>query len=89
MSRIFTLTVPFDGKERAALVNLNANGYDMDVRVHYLDRELYSILPEGNLVFSLNEGLKQPHDLDNDLALRLVDNTVDALSDFFSRSKQE
>ena len=87
MSRIFTLTVPFDGKERAALVNLNANEYDMDVRVHYLDRELYSILPEGNLVFSLNEGLKQPHELDNDRAVQLVDNTVDALSAFFSRNK--
>lgn len=87
MSRIFTLTVPFDGKERAALVNLNANEYDMDVRVHYLDRDLYSILPEGNLVFSLNEGLKQPHELASDQAVRLVDNTVDALSAFFSRNK--
>jgi hypothetical protein len=89
MSRIFTLSVLFEGKERAALVNLNANEYDMDVRVHYLDRELYSILPEGNLVFSLNEGLKQPHELDTDQAVQLVDNTVDALTAFFSRSKQE
>jgi len=89
MARIFTLSVPFEGKERHALVNLHTQGYDMDVKVHYLDHDLYSLLPEGNLVFSLSGGLKQPAQLVNDMAVRLVGNTVDALSAFFSRSKQE
>ena len=87
MARIFTLNVPFEGKQCTALVNMNDNGYDMAVRVHYLDAELYHILPNGNLTFSLTEGLKQPTQLVSDLAIKLVDNTIDALSAFFSRNK--
>jgi hypothetical protein len=88
MARIFTLYIPFGGKESPALVNFTANGYDMVFTVHFLDKELYKILPEGNLVFSLSEGLKQPAELDSDLAVKLVDSTVDALSVFFSKQKQ-
>lgn len=88
MSRIFTLNIPFEGKECTALVNLSANGYDMAFRVHYLDHDLYNILPDGNLVFSLSEGLRQPAQLASELAIKLVDSTVDALSSFFSRQKQ-
>ena len=87
MARVFTLNVPFEGKERPVLVNMNAQGYDMAVQVHYFDHDLYTLLPDGNLVFSLTEGLKQPSQLVNDLAIKLVDNTIDALSAFFSRGK--
>jgi len=38
-------------------------------------------------VFSLTEGLKQPTQLVNEMAIKLVDNTIDALSAFFSRGK--
>jgi hypothetical protein len=88
MARIFTLYVPFEGKECPALVNVSSEGYDLAFRVHYLDRDLYGILPDGNLVFSLVEGLKQPAQLATEGAVRLVDSTVDALSAFFSKQKQ-
>lgn len=88
MARIFTLYVPFEGKECPALVNLSNEGYDLAFRIHYLDRDLYHILPDGNLVFSLSEGLLQPAQLASEVAIRLVDSTVEALSSFFSRNKQ-
>lgn len=88
MARIFTLYVPFEGKECPALVNLINEGYDMTFSVHYLDRELHSILPEGNLVFSLSDGLRQPAQLTDEGAIRLVDSTVEALSAFLSSHKQ-
>jgi hypothetical protein len=88
MARIFTLYVPFEGKECPALVNLSYEGYDMIFKVHYLDRDLHGILPEGNLVFSLSEGLRQPAQLASELAVRLVDSTVDTLSEFLSKHKQ-
>lgn len=88
MARIFTLYVSFEGKECPAVVNMSSEGYDLAFRVHYLDRDLYSILPDGNLVFSLAEGLKQPAQLASEGAIRLVDSTVDALSTFFSKHKQ-
>lgn len=87
MARVFTLSVPFEGRECTALVNLIAHGYDMAFTVHYLDRDLYQILPDGNLVFSLSEGLKQPAQLASELAVRLVDSTVDALSGFFNKQR--
>ena len=85
MARIFTLTVPFEGKDRTALVNLNSQDYDHSFIVQYLDQELCGILPNDNLVFSLAEGLKQPAQLMNEMAVRLVDSTVDALSTFFHK----
>lgn len=88
MARIFTLYVPFEGKECPALVNLTNEGYDLAFRVHYLDHDLYSILPDGNLVFSLSEGLLQPAQLASELAIKLVDSTVEALTSFFSKNKQ-
>lgn len=87
MARIFTLYVPFEGKERAALVNLTTEGYDMSFIVHYMDQELYGILPDGNLEFSLSEGLKRPAQLASEGAFRLVGSTVDALATFFSKNK--
>lgn len=88
MARIFTLYVPFEGKECLALVNLSSEGYDLAFKVQYLDRDLYGILPGGNLVFSLSEGLRQPAQLAGELTIKLVDSTIEALSSFFSKSKQ-
>lgn len=87
MANLFTLYVPFEGKEFPALVHLSTEGYDLAFKVHYLDRDLYDILPDGNLVFSLSEGLRQPAQLASELAVKLVDSTVEALSSFFSHSK--
>lgn len=88
MVRIFTLNVSFEGKEFPALVNLSNEGYDMTFKIHYMDRDLHGILPDGKLVFSLTGGLRQPAQLASEMAFRLVDNTVDALSAFFSKNKQ-
>jgi hypothetical protein len=65
-----------------ALVNLSNEGYDRTFRIHYLDQDLLGVLPEGKLVFSLSEGLKQPAHLSSETAFRLVGSTIDACPHF-------
>lgn len=69
------------------MVNLQDKGYDMSFFVHFLDKEVHHILPDGNLSFSLSEGLQHPATLGNESAFRLVGSTVDAIANFLKRDQ--
>lgn len=80
MSRLFTLDLSYGGKSLPALVGLRSQGYDLAFFVHYLDKEVYHLVPGGNLEFSLAEGLQRPAELSDASALDLVRDTIDAIT---------
>jgi hypothetical protein len=80
MARLFSISIPFDGEEHTALVNIRQQGCDLVCVVRYIDKQLQYILPGGSLEFGLLEGLKLPKRLLTQDAENLVNNTVSAIS---------
>jgi len=86
MARLFTIDVPFQDKHYTALVSVVEKNHDLHCTVRYIDKALKYILPEDQLIFSLQEGLKQPKDLPGDLAQSLIVCTSEAISRHFSHT---
>lgn len=80
MARLFSITIPFKNKQYTALVSLKEQGHDLCCFVRYIDKQLRYILPGDQLIFSLQEGLKQPKHLPDELAESLVISTTNAIA---------
>ena len=80
MARIFSIDVPFQNKHYTALVSIKDQGSDIYCSVRYIDKGIKHILSGDQLVFSLQEGLKQPKSLPSELAESLFLCTTNALN---------
>ena len=66
-----------------ALVSLrNTDDYNSAFDVHYLNKDVEKILPEGKFVFSLANGIESPGKLEDKLAQELVQKTTEAISHY-------
>jgi hypothetical protein len=81
-ARLFSLSIPFNGENHAALVSIRQQGCDLVCFVRYIDQELQHILSVDSLVFGLMDGLKQPKNLPSRQAEKLVRNTTTAISKY-------
>ena len=84
MARLFSININFENKEYTALVSLREAGNDLHCIVRYSDKGLRYIIPGDCIEFSLQEGLKQPKHLPNELAENLVQSTSVALSNYYA-----
>jgi hypothetical protein len=82
MGRLFTITIPFHDHDYPALVTLRNSGPDTSCLVRYIDKRISDLLPDGILIFSLADGLKQPHELKDQQAEELVHCTTEAITDY-------
>jgi hypothetical protein len=82
MARLFTITIPFHNQDCPALVTLRSSGPDISCQVRYIDKRINNLLPGGVLIFSLSEGLKQPHELKDQQAEELVHCTTEAIAQY-------
>ena len=82
MTKGFAINFYFNQKCYSALVNLQSHKYDMAFVVDYMDNDVKQIIPGGHLVFSLSEGLKQPHHLSNESATDFVCCTAEAIANY-------
>ncbi len=81
MSRVFTVNFRFREKPCSALVRLqNSEGYNPAFSVHYLDKDVETILPGRKIVFSLANGLETPQALPGERAEELLQQTSEAIS---------
>ncbi|HEX2535269.1 MAG TPA: hypothetical protein VHK69_16095 [Chitinophagaceae bacterium] len=87
MARLFSIQFDFLRKQYTVLVSLRKEGHDLSCQVRYTDKELQRILPGDSLVFNLAEGLKQPKQLSDDLAVQLVNRTTDAISAYLNTER--
>ena len=82
MARLFSISIPFNGENHTALVNICQQGCDLVCSVRYIDKDLQGILSGDSLVFGLMDGLKQPKQLQSKLAEKLVQSTTTAISNY-------
>jgi len=83
MGRVFTVSFRFMEHPCTALVSFrNQDGYNPAFSVHYLDKELETILPERKVTFSLANGIEDPKTIDSELAEELVEKTSEAISHY-------
>jgi hypothetical protein len=84
MARLFSININFENQDYTVLVSLREVNHDICCMVRYVDKSLRYILPGDVLEFSLEEGLKQPKALPDELAQKLVLSTTTALSHHLS-----
>jgi hypothetical protein len=83
MGRVFTVSFRFMEQPCTALVSLkNKDDYNPSFCVHYLDKQVASILPERKLVFSLVNGVEDPGIIADKLAEDLVEKTSEAITHY-------
>ena len=83
MGRVFTVNFCFMEQPCTALVNFrNQDGFNPIFNVHYLNKELETIIPARKLAFSLANGIENPEIIDSDLAEELVEKTSEAISHY-------
>ena len=83
MARVFSIDIPFRNASYIALVSVIEKGHDLHCTVRYIDKGLKYILSGDKLVFTLQQGLKDPQHLPNELAQSLVECTTIAIADYF------
>jgi hypothetical protein len=82
MGRVFTVSFHFREQPCTALVCLkNAHDYNPAFKVHYLSKEVESVLPERQIVFSLANGIETPARI-NRLTEELVEKTSEAITHY-------
>jgi hypothetical protein len=82
MARLFTISIPYKNHEYPALVTLHTEGHDTSCLVRYVDKQLRDILPDGVLIFSLAEGLKQPLNVSDQQTEELIYCTTEAITSY-------
>ena len=80
MDHIFKLQFQYHQKVYSAWVSLRQSGYDLSFYVHYNELDLHRLLPGGNLVFNLSQGLQQPAALPDPSAEELLYCTSEAIA---------
>jgi hypothetical protein len=87
MARLFTISIPFNNHEYPALVTLKSQGNDISCLVRYVDKQLRDILPDGVLIFSLAEGIKQPLHFSDKQVEELVFSTTEAITHYLHQQE--
>ena len=83
MGRVFTVSFRFLEQPCTALVSFrNQDGYNPAFSVHYLNKEVETILPDRKVIFSLANGIENPKTIDSKLAEELVEKTSEAISHY-------
>jgi len=83
MGRVFTVSFNFMEQPCTALVSFrNQDGYNPAFSVHYLNKEVETILPERKVTFSLHNGIEDPNTVHSKLAEELVEKTSEAISHY-------
>jgi hypothetical protein len=86
MGRVFTVSFRFREQPCTALVSLrNADAYNPAFSVHYLSKEVESVLPERQIVFSLANGIESPEKIKDKLTEELVEKTSEAITHYLER----
>ncbi len=86
MARLFSIEVPYENEHYSALVTLKEKGADICCVVRYIDKRVRHILSGDLLVFSLDQGLKEPKNLPTELAENFVNCTTNAISNYISHT---
>jgi hypothetical protein len=89
MDNVFKLYFQYNQKDYSAWVSLRQYGYDLSFFVHYNEQDLHRILPGGNLVFNLSQGLQQPVSLPDPSAEDLLHCTSEAIASYIQLQKDE
>jgi hypothetical protein len=84
MGRLFTVNFRFKEQPVTALVNLRHQGYDLSCMVRYLDKDIATLVPEGQLVFSLANGMEGPPAAGK-LGEELLFRTTEAISNYLGK----
>jgi hypothetical protein len=87
MDHIFKLQFQYQQQVYSAWVSLRQSGYDLSFFVHYIEQDLHRLLPGGNLVFNLSQGLQQPATLPNSSAEELLYCTTEAIAAYIQLQK--
>jgi hypothetical protein len=83
MGRVFTVSFRFMEHPCTALVSMrNEEGLNPAFNVHYLTKEVETIIPERKIVFTLANGIECPENLHDKLAEELVEHTSEAISHY-------
>lgn len=82
---MFTIDVPFQNAVYPVLVSVKEQGTDFCCTVRYIHKKIKHILPGDQLVFCLQNGLKEPKNLPNELARNLFLCTSTALQNYFAQ----
>lgn len=85
MSRLFSVNVLFQEKERFALVNIFECGLDLHCRVRYADQQLNRLVGSEGFVFNLQDGLKQSVDYSNEQTKKLLAKTSEAIRKYLKK----
>jgi hypothetical protein len=83
MGRVFTVSFRFMEHPCTALVSMqNQESYNPAFSVHYLDKEVETVLPERKIVFSLVNGIESPANIQDIRAKQLIEKTSEAISHY-------
>ena len=83
MGRVFTVSFRFREQPCTALVSLrNSQDYNPAFDVHYLSKEVESVLPERKIVFSLANGIESPQKINDRLTEELIEKTSEAITHY-------
>jgi hypothetical protein len=87
MDHVFKLQFQYHQQVYSAWVSLRHCGYDLSFSVHYNEQDLHQLLPGGNLVFNLSQGLLQPAMLPSASAEELLYCTTEAIAAYIQLQK--
>ncbi len=89
MNKVFKLHFQYNHRDYSAWVSLRQYGYDLSFYVHYNEQDLHRILPGGDLVFNLSQGLQHPASLPNAMAEDLLHCTSEAIASYIQLHQDE
>ena len=83
MGRVFTVSFRFREQPCTALVCLrNGDDYNPAFKVSYLSKEVESVLPERQILFSLANGIESPEKIKDRLTEELIEKTSEAITHY-------
>ena len=80
MARIFSLTIPYNGKEYLSLVCEQPLAENTFFILRYVDKDLQNLIPDDHLLFNTKGELKQVIYLQEDGAAKLLEATSKAIA---------
>ena len=63
MGSLFTINLNYEEEPKRALVCMYEDGYETMFKIHVFNQDLYTILPDGNMEYTLTAGLITPRKL--------------------------
>lgn len=79
MSRVFTITFPFQDRKYTAIVILKNGHQEASMQIQLPDQALHYLIPKGVLTYTEQDGLNLRIEKNKHLTYTLVNNIVQAV----------